>query len=229
MKLRGKYALLLTALAVLAGLSGCGTKDGSKQPAGTAAQQSGAGGSGEQAAADRGSTADRPSAASGEDLQSRKAKELVLLFVALLQMDKKPELALTEAEAAAIVPIVKAGKEKGELSAEERQKIVASLTAEQARFISDFRERAQAERKKLHKLTPEERAAMIEQFKKQRQQEESGMAPRDDGPDATAKSPADAPRGGVDGRSGERNLEQQLLDLLEAKAAHGRQQAQPKQ
>lgn len=223
--------MLLSGMAAALGMSACGARDGGTRLGDAAAAlRQGADGEQRDAMMDRRDTHGNRTVVTGDELQSRKDKELMLLFIALLQMDKKAGLALTAAEAAAIVPAVKAGKEKGELSPEEKQQVFAALTNEQVRFLTEFRERVTTQRRKLRELSPEERASMIEQFKQRRKQEESGMKPDNDEPDKSGDWAAGAPRGGAaGGKNPDRTVEQQLLDLLEAKVSESKQPAQPSQ
>jgi hypothetical protein len=212
---RRRNGCLLALLAVVLAASGCGAKEEGQRHDGAAAQQE----AGTQQPAEQGRNGlagNRPNAA-GDDLQSRKDKELVLTFVALLQMDKQPELALTPAEAASLLPIVKAGKEKGGLSPEDEQAVVRTLTEDQARFVAEFRERAGEQRKKLKELTQSERIAMIERFKQKRKQEDSGAKADGAGAETSRESAAGGESGDAGARDGERTVEQQLLDLLEAR------------
>jgi hypothetical protein len=206
---------MLAALAVVLAAAGCGAREEGQRLSGAAAQQEA--GADRTEEPDHSDFAENRTLAAGDDLQSRKDKELVLTFVALLQMDKKPELALTSAEAASLLPIVKAGKEKGGLTPEDEQAIVRTLTEDQARFVAEFRDRAGAQRKKMKELTQSDRIAMIERFKQKRNQEDSAKAGGADA-DANRELAGGAAESGSSGaRGGERTVEQQLLDLLEAK------------
>jgi hypothetical protein len=172
-----------------------------------------------------------------DELQSRTDKLLVVTFAALLQLDKKAGLAITPAEAKAMLPIVRKGAEQGELSVSDQQALDDTLTADQAKFVADFRVSVDRRRESRKELTPQEREAIIARFEELRRRETAaGDAGKKAGPAAAgsgtaslgggASTPAASTGGGslpagADGpkRSGDRTIEQQLIDVLEAKLA----------
>jgi hypothetical protein len=144
------------------------------------------------------------------DVQNRKERQLVLLFQALLQMDRKEGLSISKEQAAALLPLIRNSRDQGNLTTEQQQQALALLNVDQQAFYNDLAIKMNdsmngGASRNFHHLTQEERDKLIEQFK----------ASRDHQPPNTGSS------GEGQGPSGQglgESMEQQLIDLLESKA-----------
>jgi hypothetical protein len=224
-----RYPLLLGALALAVTAAGCGKKD-------TAAPAASQG----QTKQTQGSAAGSGANKESSDVQSRKDKQLFVVFQALLQMDKKDGLAITQEQAKSLLPIVKNSKDKGELSADDQQKIEGLLTAEQKQFLTDFMDKVKNNRNNAKNLSPAERDKMANDFKNQRKQTgdanggthngdnnvnnsdevngtDNGTKADDNGNAETNSGQRNGPSPSKDSAGLGKNVEQQLIDLLEAK------------
>lgn len=149
-----------------------------------------------------------------QGFQNRKEKQLVALFLVLLQMDKKEGLAVTSDQAQKLLPYVHKSKDAGQLTEQEQQGIIALMTHEQLAFYDDFTS-GMLMRKRggpplfPDELTPEEREKLAEEFRSRRQD----MPPREgaaSGPPREGEPPLWGPGMGT-------SIEQQLIQLLESK------------
>jgi hypothetical protein len=143
-------------------------------------------------------------------VQNRKERQLVLLFQALLQMDRKEGLSISKEQAAALLPLIRISRDQGNLTADQQKQALEFLNIDQQAFYNDLAIKMNdsmngGASRNFHHLTQEERDKLIEQFK----------ASRDQPPPNTGSS------GEGEGPSGQglgKSMEQQLIDLLESKA-----------
>jgi hypothetical protein len=143
-------------------------------------------------------------------VQNRKERQLVLLFQALLQMDRKEGLSISKEQAAALLPLIRNSRDQGNLTANQLKQALEHLNVDQQTFYNDFAKKMQARLNgvaniNIDHLTQEERDKLIEQFKEKRNLEPPNTANRSEG---------EGPSGQGLGKS----MEQQLIELLEAKA-----------
>lgn len=141
-------------------------------------------------------------------------RRMVILFKALIQMDKMEGLSITPAQAKELLPFVRRNSKKGELSPQDHEKMVDILHARQKRFYDEVQDKIRSyfhgdgingEDEKL--ITHEERERFVHEFLTERyneHQEEKNISSVD---------PAERmfpPGNGV-------NVEQQLMNLLETR------------
>jgi hypothetical protein len=143
-------------------------------------------------------------------VQNRKERQLVLLFQALLQMDRKEGLSISKEQAAALLPLIRNSRDQGNLTANQLKQALEHLNVDQQTFYNDFAKKMQARLNgvaniNIDHLTQEERDKLIEQFKEKRNLEP---------PNTPNRSEGEGPSGQGLGKS----MEQQLIELLEAKA-----------
>ncbi|MNI27517.1 hypothetical protein D3C73_812550 [compost metagenome] len=156
------------------------------------------------------------------DLQNRLERQLIVIFQALLQMDRKEGLKITADQALGMLPLLRKIKDEGQMLAQDQQQIVSLLSAEQKVFFDEASTRNSRMRgrppKKFDGLSPEDRDKLIEEFQRKR------MSGEDEG--------VIGPFIQQDAEEGYRNyggpppphdpvlgisMEQQLIDLLEAR------------
>jgi hypothetical protein len=143
-------------------------------------------------------------------VQNRKERQLVLLFQALLQMDRKQGLSISKEQAAALLPLIRKSRDQGNLTTDQQKQALELLNVDQQAFYNDLAIKMNdsmngGASRNFHHLTQEERDKLIEQFK----------ANRNHPPPSTDS------RGEGEGSSGQglgKSMEQQLIDLLESKA-----------
>jgi hypothetical protein len=145
-------------------------------------------------------------------VQNRKERQLVLLFQALLQMDRRSGLSLSKEQAAALLPLIRSSRDQGDLTADQQKQALELLNVDQQVFYNDLaikmRDRTNGgSSKNLDHLTQEERDKLIQQFQERRDHQPPASANTD------SKGEAEGPPGKGFGKS----MEQQLIDLLEAK------------
>jgi hypothetical protein len=143
-------------------------------------------------------------------VQNHKERQLVLLFQALLQMDRKEGLSISNEQAAALLPLIRNSRDQGNLTTDQQKQALELLNTEQQAFYNDLaikmRDRMNGgASKNIDHLTQEERDKLIEQFKDRRNHPPPNTGSRDEG---------EGPSGQGFGKS----MEQQLIDLLESKA-----------
>jgi hypothetical protein len=148
------------------------------------------------------------------DVQSDKERQLVLLFQALLQMDRKEGLSLSKEQAGNLLPIIQKSRDQGEITAAEQKQALDLLSADQNAFYNDLASKMKdrmnrGNRKNLDNLTPEEREKLIEQFKSRNKDNPHADPGNKNNPGGGDLPPA--------GKGLGRSMEQQLIDLLEAK------------
>ncbi|SEB60309.1 hypothetical protein [Paenibacillus sp. GP183] len=142
-------------------------------------------------------------------VQNRKEREMVLLFQALLQMDRKEGLSISNEQAAALLPLIRNSRDQGNLTADQQKQALEFLNVDQQAFYNDLAIKMKDSMnrgagKNFDHLTQEERDKLIEQFKNRRNH----------------PPPAASSRGEGEGPSGQgfgKSMEQQLVDLLESK------------
>ncbi|NHN30789.1 hypothetical protein [Paenibacillus agricola] len=161
-----------------------------------------------------------------DEIQNNLEKQMVILFQGLLQMDRRENLGLSTKQAMEMLPLVEINTGIGELKQADQQLIMHLLTAEQKEFFDDFQERLRAkeqammEFKKKASLSIEEREAMIHEFESRRREKDAErLAASGEGnppsPTDMSLGPPPPPPGG--GFGNPKNVEQQLIELLEAK------------
>ncbi|WP_248925542.1 hypothetical protein [Paenibacillus hamazuiensis] len=148
-----------------------------------------------------------------EEVQNLSEKQLVLLFQILMQMDKREGLAISKSQATVLLPIIRKNSSEGILTNADQKKIVDILTPDQKQFYDDYQERvkkkmqsAKKEKINLDELSESEREKLIKEFKERRK-----------GEDGQPLHPPPSHKAGDEPPSG-KNVEQQLIELLEAKA-----------
>jgi hypothetical protein len=147
------------------------------------------------------------------DVQSRNERQMVLLFQALLQMERTNGLSISKEQAAALLPLIRKSRDDGEITAEEQNQALDILTAAQKKFYEDMaakmKERMSGgNRKNPNHINPEERDKMIQQFKSRKDESTADPAGKN------SRDEDDAHEFKGFGKS----MEQQLIDLLEMKA-----------
>lgn len=163
------------------------------------------------------STPSAPPAPSDDELLSRNERQLVLLFKALLQMEKKEELKLTRSQAESLLPLIRKNSTEGELTATDMNLILVKLSGPQIQYFAEF-QKIKPKRvpdgldgKGMAGLTKEEREKRIEEFESQRRHEP------DKDPQNTDFPPFEPARGGPIPPGVGMNVEKQLIELLESK------------
>ncbi|MCR8631945.1 hypothetical protein [Paenibacillus radicis (ex Xue et al. 2023)] len=152
-----------------------------------------------------------------DDIQNSREREMVLLFQSLLQMSKRDYLSINTKQAEKLLPLVKSNSNDGELGLWDHDKIMAILTDEQKHYVNDFLEETNIrkdhyrELKEQPGISEEERYNMISEFISKRAQERDGQTP------PPRHNPDEDTPAGVGRGSGGKNIEQQLIDMLEAK------------
>ncbi|SFL85051.1 hypothetical protein SAMN03159341_110234 [Paenibacillus sp. 1_12] len=161
-----------------------------------------------------------------DEIQNTFERQMVILFQSLIQMDRRENLGLSIKQAKELLPMVVRNSQVGELELADQQLIIGQLTAGQKEFVNEFQERLRIkeqnmrEFKKKDPSSIEEREAMIHEFEARRQLERDAEFGR--------KSPAQAAEEGTHGNpphpppasggfGNGKNVEQQLIDLLQAK------------
>jgi hypothetical protein len=134
---------------------------------------------------------------------------MVLLFQALLQMDRKEGLSISNEQAAALLPLIRNSRDQGNLSTDQQKQALELLNVDQQAFYNDLvikmNDRMNGgSSKNFDHLTQEERDKLIEQFKERRNHPPNSTGSRGEG---------EGPSGPGFGTS----MEQQLIDLLESK------------
>jgi hypothetical protein len=191
----GWYRAGISGMMILSLLTGCASSNAIKP----AVQQAVAVSSQESAAIET----------SQPVVQNRKERQLVLLFQALLQMDRKEGLSISKEQAAALLPLIRNSRDQGNLTADQQKQALELLNVDQQAFYNDLAIKMKdnmnggASRNFDH-LTPEESDRLIEQFKERRNHPPPNTGSRGEG--------EGQPSQGL-GKS----MEQQLIDLLESK------------
>lgn len=143
------------------------------------------------------------SGAAGPELQSQKERQMVLLFRAILLLDRNPETAILPAQAAQMLPIVKQSVEEGQLGAADLHAVEEQLTPAQKAVTAIF-------------LTPPARGGPDGDGK--RREGEANPAYEE-----TRRPPPPPEHPGAGSKpeewmGSEKNVERQLIELLESKA-----------
>jgi phage terminase small subunit len=164
-----------------------------------------------------------PEAAKQEVVQSNREKEMVLLFQSLIKMDKRDQLTISSKQAESLLPLIKRNSSEGELGLADQKIITDLLTGAQKQYVDDFLEETRLRKEQFKQIkeqtgiTDEERERMIREFLTKRAQERDGQLPPPRRNPAEGPSPGQPGSQGGQGGQGGKNIEQQLIDLLEAK------------
>lgn len=161
-------------------------------------------------------------ASSAEPLQSTSERQLVIVFISLLEMDKRVELQISRQQAERILPVVNATIAHGELSQADRKLLLAALDARQQSYYEDVSARMKRRAAAMSRspgpppgppLTEEQRAAIARELEERRSQEVHGNG------DGAGQEPrptrfGEPPPWDLDR---DKNVEQQLVELLRSK------------
>lgn len=159
-----------------------------------------------------------------EEIQRDTERDMVILFESLLQLDGQHGLEITGDQAKEMLPFVKRNSSEGELTQSDRQRIVIILTAEQKKFVAEYRDHITSkivvfkENMERDELSPEERERMVREFQAKRRMEHDpgatsmGVSDEAAEPDCYMEMGPDAAQKAV------LNVEQRLIRMLEAKA-----------
>lgn len=190
------YTALSAWIAVVIILSGgCSARDGNAVVAAPSASRSAAAGT---------ETLPEPAGA----LQSNSEMEMVRLFHFLIFMDAAPAAALTRQQAEAMLPLVKKSVEKGTLGEDDKLAILALFRPEQQTMYADWSER----KRSFSGYTDPAKGGHEEAA-----DPENTHAANRNGKNHPAARDGDDRTGPGDWTAGEKNVEQQLIDLLESK------------
>ncbi|UKS28955.1 hypothetical protein LOZ80_08525 [Paenibacillus sp. HWE-109] len=153
---------------------------------------------------------DRPN----EDVQNLTEMRLVMLFQALLRMDRNASLTISAKQAVAMLPYIRESMEEGSMNDTERKQVLGSLTSEQRTFLDEqskqVNKRIKERVDKPHaELSQEEREKRINAFIEQRKAERAVEAGQIDRVDGGTQQ--------LDPRSMGKSIEQQLVELLVSK------------
>ncbi|MFC5448218.1 hypothetical protein [Paenibacillus aestuarii] len=147
------------------------------------------------------------------DLQNGQERQLVMIFIGLLRMDRQSGLTITGSQAEAMLPLIRKSKAEGSLNEAELGQVMKVLTDAQRSFLNEqtkqMKNRSQQGSGRSNSgLSPEEVEKRIEAFRKRRSEhaEENGSSGKVSGGNA-----------GESGKSTGKSVEQQLIELLEAK------------
>ncbi|PZE21867.1 hypothetical protein [Paenibacillus xerothermodurans] len=187
-------------LLVIIGLSGCGHPKSIAEPA-------------------------KAAETAKDEVQSVSEREMVILFQILIRMDKHNHLTLTAVQAEQLLPLIQRNSREGEMTPLHEQEILSLLDTRQKQFVLDWQNRAHRrieafeEFKGRQDITPEQRDAMISEFRSRRSQERAGhftpqLSPSHREDHDALDNGAVPARGGV-------NLERELMALLEGKLRSG--------
>ncbi|MBP1995501.1 hypothetical protein [Paenibacillus eucommiae] len=148
------------------------------------------------------------------ELQNGQERQMVMLFQAILQMDKQEGLSIDKTQAEQMLPLIRKSKEEGQMTAENETQVMALFTPGQTEFYTKLEEdmksrRNDVSRRNSQDLTPEEREKMIEEFKAER-----GGSPEGE---PLGKKDFGQGNGPANARGTGQSMEQQVIDLLEAK------------
>jgi hypothetical protein len=160
--------------------------------------------------------------ASPKPIQSSSEADMVRFFHFLLEMDSGSKTTLSQKQAEAVLPVVRRNVEKGTMEEADRLAILNVFRAEQKSFYSRWveQERKSESREGQEGFSPH---GLTEA---ERQQWRDDWLSRDDGfpgprpgyePDSGASRPEHPEPGPEDWAAGEKNVEQQLIELLERK------------
>lgn len=148
-----------------------------------------------------------------EEIQNGKERQLVIFFRGLVLMNRSPGLQITKAEAELLLPIVRKGIENGYISSAESAKMADFLTKEQKSYYNEFQILQVQQANIVHGsdtgegMSDVERLRLLEELKKRR-----GEKVQDpDKENSAAVSQNDDDEWGT----AEKNIEQQLLELLQ--------------
>ncbi|MCD1257329.1 hypothetical protein B5M42_000580 [Paenibacillus athensensis] len=163
------------------------------------------GGCGAAGVAHHAASADSVPADAPAEVQSSSERQLVMLFQALLKLDRQPGLAIGKEQAEALLPLIRQTEEAGGVGDAEQGRVVALLSPKQRAYCDQLLQGMQARMSGDHARfaagpSPQERDKLIEDFKNRKQT--SGQASADG-----ARPPVGM------GKS----VEQQLIELLESK------------
>lgn len=199
--------ICLICTVVICAISGCAVKDGFDNVQGQ-----------DQATALTGESKQEGNKRTVQQLQSLSERQLVVVFIALVAMDKKADLSITGKQAEQILPIVDAAISQGELSHTNREILLDALnTAQRMGFeevIGQMRKRAAKNDKPGPPagpaLTEEERQALARDLEQRR-----SIEPKESDSDNLRP-----PRFGEPppwNFAPDKNVEQQLVELLKSK------------
>ena len=147
------------------------------------------------------------------DLQSGQERQLVMIFIGLIRMDRQSGLAITGTQAEAMLPLIRKSKDEGSLNEAELGQVTKVLTDAQRSYLDDqsrqMKNRSQqSSGRSTGELSPAEVEKRIEAFRKRRTElaEQSGSSGKGAGSNA-----------GESGKGMGKSVEQQLIELLESK------------
>ncbi|SDN84269.1 hypothetical protein SAMN04487897_105118 [Paenibacillus sp. yr247] len=149
-----------------------------------------------------------------ENVQNLREMQLVMLFQALIRMDRNASLTITAKQARDMLPLVRNSMDEGSMNDSERKQVLSGLTPEQKAFLDE-----QSIQVKKHmeeridnlgeELSLEEREKRVEAFiqkRKSDRQVEPDMIEQANG----ANQPFDSRSMGI-------SVEKQLMELLVSK------------
>ncbi|MEK3723562.1 hypothetical protein [Paenibacillus sp. FSL H8-0034] len=157
-----------------------------------------------------------------DEIQNAFERQMVILFQSLIQMDRRENLGLSIKQAKELLPMVERNSRVGELEQADQLLIIGLLSAEQKGFVNEFQERIRIkeqnmkEFKKKDPSSVEEREAMIHEFEVRRRDAEFDKKPLPPSEEGTRENTPHSPSSSGGLGSG-KNVEQQLIDLLQAK------------
>jgi hypothetical protein len=206
-KIRGQI-ISICCTVVFCALAGCADKGGFDNVQGQA-----------QTAALIGGSKQEGNKQTAEQLQSLSERLLVVVFIALLEMDKKADLSITGKQAEQILPVVNAAISQGELSLASRKVLLETLDTAQKNYYDQvsgqMKKRAAAMDRKSdlppgQVLTEEERQAVVRDLEQRRSIEPKELDSNSPRPPRFGERPLwdSAP---------DKNVEQQLVELLKSK------------
>ncbi|MEW9698878.1 hypothetical protein [Paenibacillus sp. SI8] len=154
-------------------------------------------------------------ASPADDVQNGKERTLVMMFHALIKMDRQSGLTITNQQAKAMLPLVRKSMEEGSLNESTNMQVMNVLTAEQKSFLDEQSKQAktQAARRDGHpanEISPEEREKRIAEFTRRRNLDQPQETGKTDGGSRDSLPPSDS-------KSGGKSVEKQLIELLESK------------
>ncbi|MCU6798104.1 hypothetical protein OB236_38855 [Paenibacillus sp. WQ 127069] len=159
-----------------------------------------------------------------DEIQNTFERQMVILFQSLIQMDRRENLGLSIKQAKELLPMVERNSRVGELEQADQLLIIGLLSTEQKGFVNEFQERIRSkeqnmkEFKKKDPSSVEEREAMIHEFEVRRRERDAEfdkkpLPPSEEGTRDNTPHPPSSSGGLGSGK----NVEQQLIDLLQAK------------
>lgn len=155
------------------------------------------------------------------EIQNKKEKQMVLLFRTLIQMEQTSDLSITSVQAETMLPLVRKMVSEGSVSSADHDQVVQLLTNQQHAFFADAVDRLdrfpnnQQQGAGPQNLTDEERSRLAEELEANQTitewREESDSAGHSGATAGDTQNGSWLPN--------EKNIEQQLIELLEKKAS----------